>query len=161
LFEADGLDRRLLVADPVTAATRTSLSGEVTMTKATTIVRNFYDSLARGDVPVVLSLLDENIAWTEAESFPYYSGTWHGPQAILENLLKPLQRDWDEFSAKPHEFIAEGNRVVSLGTYAGKSKRTGRSFSAAFAHVWTVQGDKLTRFEMHTDTAKVLEALKV
>jgi len=42
------------------------------MTKAATIVREFYDALARGDVPAVLSLLDENIAWTEAESFPYY-----------------------------------------------------------------------------------------
>ena len=28
---------------------------------------------------------------------------------------------------------------------------------AAFAHVWTVRGDKLARFDMHTDTAKVLE----
>ena len=130
------------------------------MTKAAGIVRDFYDALARGDVPAVLSLLDENVAWTEAESFPYYSGTWHGPQAVRENLLKPLARDWDEFSAKTYEFIAEGNRIVSLGTYSGTFKRTGRSFAAAFAHVWTVQGDKLTRFDMHTDTAKVLEVLK-
>jgi ketosteroid isomerase-like protein len=79
----------------------------------------------------------------------------------VENLLKPLARDWDEFSATAHEFIAEGNCIVSLGTYSGKFKRTGRSFSAAFAHVWTAQGDKLTRFDMHTDTAKVLEVLKV
>ena len=131
------------------------------MTRAATIVRQFYDALARGDVPAVLSLLDENIAWTEAEGFPYYGGTWHGPQAVRENLLKPLARDWDEFSAKTYEFIAQGNRIVSLGHYSGTFKRTGRSFSAPFAHVWTVQGDKLTRFDMYTDTAKVLEALKV
>ena len=131
------------------------------MTKEATIVHDFYEALARGDVPPALSLLDENIAWTETEGFRHYSGTWHGPQAVLENLLRPLARDWEEFSAKAHEFIAEGNRVVSLGTYSGKFKRTGRSFSAPFAHAWTVQGDKLTRFDMHTDTAKVLEALKV
>ena len=131
------------------------------MTKGATIVSEFYEALGRGDVPAVLSLLHENIAWTEAEGFPYYGGTWHGPQAVLENLLKPLARDWDEFSARAHEFIAEGNRIVSLGSYSGKFKRTGRSFSAPFAHVWTVQGDKLTRFDMYTDTAKVLEALKV
>jgi ketosteroid isomerase-like protein len=50
--------------------------------------------------------------------------------------------------------------VVSLGTYSGTFKKTGRSFSAAFAHVWTVRGDKLARFDMHTDTAKVLEAVQ-
>jgi ketosteroid isomerase-like protein len=98
--------------------------------------------------------------WTEAERFPYYIGTWRGPQAVLDNLLKPLASDWDGFSAKAHEFIAEGDRAVSLGTYSGTFKKTGRSFSAAFAHVWTVRGDKLARFRMHTDTAKVLEAMQ-
>jgi uncharacterized protein len=73
----------------------------------------------------------------------------------------PLSGDLDGFSAKAHEFIAEGDRVVSLGTYSGTFKKTGRSFSAAFAHVWTVRGDKLARFNMHTDTAKVLEVRNV
>jgi ketosteroid isomerase-like protein len=130
------------------------------MTAPVDTVRRFYDSLSNGDVPAVLALLDAQVQWTEAERFPYYGGTWQGPQAVLENLLKPLSSDWEEFSAKAHEFIAEGDRVVSLGTYSGKFRKTGRSFSAAFAHVWTVRGDKLARFDMHTDTAKVLEAVK-
>ena len=130
------------------------------MTTPVDIVRRFYDALGRGDIRAVLSLLDSQIEWTEAERFPYYRGTWHGPQAVLDNLFVPLSDDWNGFSAEPHEFIAEGNRVVSLGTYSGTFKKTGRSFSAAFAHVWTVCGDKLARFEMHTDTAKVLEAVR-
>jgi ketosteroid isomerase-like protein len=130
------------------------------MTKPVDTVRRFYDALGRGDVPSVLSLLDPQVEWTEAERFPYYSGTWHGPQAVLDNLLVPLSGDWDGFSAKAHEFMADGDRVVSLGTYSGTFKKTGRSLSAAFAHVWTVRGDKLARFDMHTDTAKVLEAMQ-
>jgi uncharacterized protein len=130
------------------------------MTTPVDTVSRFYDALGRGDLPAVLSLLDPQVEWTEAERFPYYSGTWHGPQAVMDNLLVPLSGDWEGFSAKVHEFVTEGNRVVSLGTYSGTFKKTGRSFSAAFAHVWTVRGDKLVRFDMHTDTAKVLEALK-
>jgi uncharacterized protein len=118
------------------------------------IVKSFYSALSRGDVSSLLATLDDDLEWTEAERFPYYSGTWHGPQAVLDNLLMPLSGDLDGFSAKAHEFIAEGDRVVSLGTYSGTFKKTGRSFSAAFAHVWTVRGDKLARFNMHTDTAK-------
>jgi uncharacterized protein len=133
---------------------------EAFMTTPVDTVRRFYDALGRGDVPAVLSLLDAQVEWTEAKGFPYYRGTWHGPQAVLDNLLVPLSNDWDGFSAKAHEFIAEGHRVVSLGTYSGRFKKTGRSFSAAFAHVWTVCDDKLARFDMHTDTAKVLEAIR-
>jgi uncharacterized protein len=130
------------------------------MTAPVTIVRRFYDALACGHVPTVLSLLDPRVEWTEAERFPYFSGTWHSPQAVLDNLLKPLAGDWEGFLVKPQEFIAQGDRVVSLGHYSGTFKKTGRSFSAAFAHVWTVRGDKLAKFNMHTDTAKVLEAVR-
>ncbi len=130
------------------------------MSTAVETVRSFYRALARGDVSAVLSLLDTDVEWTEAERFPYYGGTWHGPQAVLENLLAPLSADWDGFSADVQDFIADGDRVVSLGTYSGRFKRTGRSFSARFAHVWTVRGGKLAKFDMHTDTAKVLEAVR-
>jgi len=130
------------------------------MTTPVTIVRRFCDPLGREDVPAVLSLLDAQVESTEAERFPYYSGTWRSPQAILDNVLKPLAADWVGFSAKAHEFIAGGDRVVALGTYSGTFKKTGRSFSAAFAHVWTVRGERLASFNMHTDTAKVLEAVQ-
>lgn len=123
-------------------------------------VRGFYDAVARGDVAGVVSLLHPEVEWTEAERFPYYGGTWRGPQAVVDNLLVPLSGEWDGFSAEAHEFIAEGDRVVALGTYSGTYKKTGRSFSAAFAHVWTVRGGRLARFNMHTDTAKVLEAVR-
>ena len=96
--------------------------------------------------------------WTEAERFPYYSGTWRSPQQVVDNLLVPLARDWDGFSARAHEFITEGDRVVSLGIYAGRLKATGRSMSAPFAHAWTVRAGRIAEFDMYVDTAKVLEA---
>ena len=123
-------------------------------------VRLFYAALGRGDVPGVLALLDANVEWTEAERFPYYSGTWHGPQAVLDNLLKRLAQDWEPFSARAHEFIAEGRRVVTLGVYEGTYKHSGKSMTAPFAHAWTVQDGKLASFRMYTDTAKVLEAMQ-
>jgi uncharacterized protein len=130
------------------------------MSTPSTIVRSFYDALGRGDVAAVLSLLDAEVEWTEAERFPYYGGTWHGPQAVVDNLLVPLSKDWEGFSAKVDEVIAQGERVVSLGTYSGTFRKSGRSFSARFAHVWSVRNNKLAKFNMHTDTAKVLEAVR-
>jgi ketosteroid isomerase-like protein len=126
----------------------------------TDTVRAFYDKLGHGDVPGVLALLRDDLEWTEAERFPYYSGTWRSPQEVLDKLFVPLMRDWDGFSAKAHEFIAEGDRVVSLGVYAGTSRATGKSMTAPFAHAWTVRDGRIARFDMYTDTAKVLEALK-
>lgn len=130
------------------------------MSRSMDTIRRFYDAIGAGDAAAVAAVLDERVEWTEAEYFPYYSGTWHGPRAVVENLLVPLARDWENFSAVPHEFIGDGERVVSLGSYAGVFKKTGRALSVPFAHVWTVRADRIVSFHMHTDTAKVLEVLQ-
>jgi ketosteroid isomerase-like protein len=121
-------------------------------------VRSFYAALGRGDVPSVVSLLQDDLEWTEAERFPYYGGTWRSPQEVLDKLLAPLARDWEGFSAQANDFIAQGDRVVALGAYSGTFKRTGRAMTAPFAHVWTVRDGRIAKFQMYVDTAKVLEA---
>jgi ketosteroid isomerase-like protein len=131
-----------------------------TMSDNTDIVRNFYAALGCGDVPAVLALFDAGIEWTEAERFPYYGGTWRGPDAIVKGLFEPLGRDWSKFSVEPQHYIAEGEETISLGRYAGTHKQTGRSMTAPFAHHWTVRAGKIVRFVQYTDTAKVLEAVQ-
>ena len=69
-------------------------------------------------------------------------------------------RDWDDFSAVADDFIAEGDRVVSLGIYHGVNKATGRSMHAPFAHVWRVTDGKLKRFDMYADTLLVARAMQ-
>ena len=123
------------------------------------IVKRFYTALGCGDISSLLATLDDDLEWTEAERFPYYSGTWRSPQEVCDKLLVPLSRDWEGFAATPHDFIADGERVVSLGTYSGTFKTTGKSMTASFAHVWTVRGDRIARFIMYVDTMKVREAM--
>lgn len=130
------------------------------MTNPVDLVRAFYAAVAQGDVPGVVALLHPDLAWTEAEGFPYYSGTWRQPSDVVEKLLVPLMRDWDDFSAIADDFIVEGDRVVSLGAYAGVSKATGKPMRAPFAHVWRVADGKLQRFDMYTDTLLVDRALR-
>jgi hypothetical protein len=129
------------------------------VTDAVSVVQEFYSALRAGDVARALAVLSPEIEWTEAEGFPYYSGTWRTPQAVVDKLLIPLAKDWVVFSVTPHEFIAVDERVVSFGTYEGTFRSTGRSMSAPFAHRWVVRDGKIVRFNMYTDTVKVLEAM--
>ena len=122
-------------------------------------VKRFYDAVARGDVPAVVAVLDSDLNWTEAEGFPYYGGTWTSPQDVVDKLLIPLSRDWNEFAATPSDFVEADDRVVAFGAYSGTAKSTGKAMRAPFAHVWTVRNDKITRFNMYTDTVLVRAAL--
>ena len=131
------------------------------MADAILVVQEFYSALRAGDVTRAVAVLSPDLEWTEAEGFPYYSGTWRGPQAVVDNLLAPLTKDWTGFSVTAHEFLAMDERVVSFGTYAGTFRSTGRSMSVPFAHRWVVREGKIIRFNMYTDTVKVLEAMGV
>jgi ketosteroid isomerase-like protein len=130
------------------------------MAKPAELVRAFYAAVSRGDVPGVVGLLHPDLHWTEAEGFPYYSGTWRSPQEVVEKLLAPLMRDWDKFSVVADDFVAEGNRVVSLGAYAGINKATGKAMRAPFAHIWRIADGKLGQFDMYTDTLLVRRAME-
>jgi ketosteroid isomerase-like protein len=118
-----------------------------------------YDAFSRGDVPAVLASLDPNIDWTDADGFPY-GGNYRGHDAVLQGIFMRLGAEWDSYSAVPEEFVAEGDKVIALGTYSGKYKATGKSFSAPFAHVWTLRDGKAVKFQQYTDTVKVQEALQ-
>ena len=123
------------------------------------VVQSFYEALGRGDATAALAVLDDAVQWTEAEGFPYSSGTWNGPQAVFEKLLTPLGRDWDGFSANPESFVSNGSIVVVFGTYTGRFKVTGKNLMAPFAHRWEVTDGKATNFRQYTDTALVRAAI--
>jgi ketosteroid isomerase-like protein len=123
------------------------------------IVKSFYTALDRGDISSALATLHDELEWTEAERAPYYTGTWHSPQEVCEKLFVPLLRDWEGFSVTAHDFIASGERVVSLGAYFGTFKATGKAMTAPFAHAWIVRGDRISRFIQFTATIKIREAM--
>ena len=121
-------------------------------------IREVYGAFARGDVPVVLGLLDPAVEWTEAAGFPY-GGTYRGPRAVLEGVLVRLGTEWDNFTVSPDAFHDAGDTVVARGWYSGAFRATGKSFRARFAHVWTLRDGKATAFEQFVDTAQVREAI--
>jgi ketosteroid isomerase-like protein len=108
----------------------------------------------RGDVPAVLGLMDENIAWREAEGFPY-GGLYHGPEAVLNNVFMKLGTEWEGYRAKPGEFIDGG---AAAGTYSGTWLATGKRMEAPFAHVWKMRDGKAYAFRQYTDTVLVPRA---
>jgi ketosteroid isomerase-like protein len=67
-------------------------------------------------------------------------------------VLIPLSRDRDDFAATPHQFLAQGDVVVTFGVYTGTNKASDKALRAPFAHRWEVRDSKLARFDMFTDT---------
>jgi uncharacterized protein len=48
--------------------------------------------------------------------------------------------------------------VLMLGYYSGTYKSTGKQILAQVAHLWTLAGGKLVKFQQYTDTKQLMEA---
>jgi uncharacterized protein len=124
----------------------------------TEVVRALYDAFRTRDREALLALLDSDIVWEQNEGFPN-GGRHVGAGVVLDEVLARFRTEWSAWSATPDEFLAVGDAVVVLGSYGGTHGTTGRSMTAAFAHVYRVQGGRIVQFQQFTDTLQVARAV--
>ena len=121
-------------------------------------VREFYGAVARGDFSNLP--LDSQIEWIDPDVPDlWFSGTHHGRDAVLSEVIEPTFERIDDFRVQCDQFLDAGDHVIVTGHFLGRGKNSGMELDAPFAHVWTVRGNKAVRFEGYTDTANWLYAL--
>jgi uncharacterized protein len=120
------------------------------------VLRRFYEAANRGDADA-LAVFAPDAEFHMPEVLPH-GGTIRGREAIGSYFAEVHGR-WDGFRAEAEEFIAEGDRVVVLGRFLGRPKRTGKDADIPFALVWRMRGGQAVRVEEYTDTAMLLGAL--
>ena len=63
-------------------------------------------------------------------------------------------------SFEPREYVAQGDKVVALGTERGRVRATGKTFDNPWALVFTVRDGLITEFRGYEDTAAVASAFR-
>ncbi|SDW61930.1 hypothetical protein SAMN05421504_1011066 [Amycolatopsis xylanica] len=121
------------------------------------IIAAHYAASDRGDLAGMLAPLGPATTWTEAAGFPY-AGTYTGPDEVKEKVFGAIANDWDGYRFTLGELADAGDTIVGIGTYQGKHRETGRSFTARVAHVWKFDGGELTSFEQFVDSVPVVNA---
>ncbi len=127
-----------------------------------TIIDGLYKSFAAGDVPAVLGGMDANIVWMEAEGNAYADGNpYIGPEAVLNGVFARVIGDHEYFTLNDivlHEM--SDNKVLATLRYDGKVKKTGKTYNAQVAHLWTLKDGKVVAFQQYVDTKKLADAMR-
>jgi ketosteroid isomerase-like protein len=76
------------------------------------VVKQFYDTLNRNDIPSALKLFDPQILRVEFEGTPS-GGTYRGLSEMEAHISKG-RSTWAEGACKPEQFIVESDKVVVL-----------------------------------------------
>jgi uncharacterized protein len=122
-------------------------------------VQTLYDAFARRDADAIRGLFHPRIEWVQNDGFPN-GGRHVGADIVLNDVFARFRTDWSAWQALVTEWVDAGDTVVALGEYRGTHKATGRSMSAAFAHVYDVRDGRVTRFRQYTDTAVIRDAMR-
>ena len=123
------------------------------------VIREFYNALARENVPAILELLDPQVEWREPESVPW-GGTFHGHEGFREFIRKLFDQPV-ELNREVLQYLDAGEQVVVLLRQMGTRKGGYAGYDVPEAQVWTVRNGKVVDFEGYFDTAIVLDTLQL
>ena len=124
------------------------------------LIKDAYRRFMEGDIEGVLGMFDDDCDCDgpNLEGVPF-ADCYHGKEA-LRQYFERLGAAQDVARFEPIDFIAEGDKVVVTGSATWHVKSTGLDYDSEWAHVFTVRGGKVARFQQYVDTAATEHAFQ-
>jgi uncharacterized protein len=124
------------------------------------MVRRGYDAFGRGDLDTLMSLFDDNIEWISSgpDTLPT-AGTRRGRSEVA-GYCKAVDEVFEIQRFEPKHFIAQGDRVIVLGSETSRIKATGKVLDGEWAHAFTLRNGKVVAFQEYLDTAATVAELQ-
>ena len=121
------------------------------------IVRSAYAAFGRGDLEGLLALLDPQVSWrTPGPPDLPTAGLRRGIAEVRE-FFGILLNTFDLQEFRPSDFLAQGDKVVILGTSREGPKGTGRLVDFRWVHVFTIRNGKIVEFEEPADVSALVD----
>lgn len=107
------------------------------------LVQRAYEAFGVGDVPTVLGLLADDVAWHIPGRSPL-SGDYKGHDGVLDFFGRCQELSGGTIRVGADEILADGERVVVLSTVS--AERHGQFWSSPEVHVLRVVDGHITEF---------------
>lgn len=120
-------------------------------------VKAFFAAMGRGDKQAMLEFLAEDIEWIiPGEDWPL-AGTHRGHAGVVD-LFQAASKELETSFPAPPEFVAQGDRVLVIGSAKGSVKATGKAWVDDWVFAITVRDGKLTNIREYIDTQALARA---
>jgi len=124
------------------------------------VVRNTYAAFGRGDLEGILALLDPQVLWrTPGPPDLPTAGVRRGVAEVRE-FFGLLLNTFDIHDFRPADFLAQGDKVVVLGTSREGPKGSGRLVDFRWVHVFRLRGGRIVEFEEPADVSALVEEFR-
>lgn len=117
----------------------------------TQLVQSLFEAFGRGDIPFILEHVSPDCRWvTPGHAIPY-AGTYRGRDGAAQFFTRLAEAE--EFLAfEPRQFIADGERVIALGSETCRVRRTGKEACTDWSMLFRVQNGLVVEYQSWFDT---------
>lgn len=113
------------------------------------VIEAAYAAFARGDIPAVIDLLDDNVHWSSPATLPH-GGHFDG-KAGVGSFFQAIGGAWSELTLDVESVSEAGADLVIGVVRADGTLRDGGPSGYGATHVFTVQAGKVVRFREYVD----------
>jgi ketosteroid isomerase-like protein len=99
---------------------------------------------------------DETFELSLPPGYPEGEQVFRGRKG-LKRWIEGIREIWDEWRMEQERFIVAGEQVVVLVRIVARGHRSGVSLDRETAHIWSIEGDRVTRCEVYFDRSEALD----
>jgi uncharacterized protein len=126
-----------------------------------TVINRIYEAFGERDFAAVLEHFDPTIEWIAAVNSPLADRSpYRGLDQAREGVFMRIAEGFERLTVKVDEIFGADDKIVVLGFYDGVYKANGKRFQAQVAHIWTLAGGKVVKFQQYVDTYQLAESFK-
>jgi ketosteroid isomerase-like protein len=116
------------------------------------VIRDYFDTLGKGDFPTALGYFAEDITWWVLPSSPL-AGTYVGKNAVLDLFGKGTGLYDASVPLQPEVvgLVAEGDKVACELIISGRTAK-GQDYKNHYHFLFEVKGGKITGAKEYVDT---------
>lgn len=120
-------------------------------------VKAFFAAMGERDNQAMIALAAEDIEWiVPGEDWPL-AGTHRGHTGVAD-LLQTASKELETSFPAPPEFVAQGDRVLVIGSAMGVVKATGKAWVDDWVFAITVRDGRLTNIREYVNTQALARA---
>ena len=123
------------------------------------LIQEAFEEMALGNGQPFMDALAEDVRWTVIGSSTW-SGTYEGKRAIIDQLMRPLFRQFaDTYQAQATRIVAEGDVVVVEARGQVRTK-AGQPYNQTYCYVLRFSDGRVGELTEYLDTDLINQVLQ-